>query len=45
MGNIQLRALTETDIPTTLAWNNQEDIKDLYAGHPFPVNYEMEKEW
>jgi RimJ/RimL family protein N-acetyltransferase len=45
MENIQLRAITETDIPTTLAWNNQEDIKDLYAGHPFPVNTEMEKEW
>lgn len=40
-----LRALTESDIQTTLSWNNQEDIKDLYAGHPFPVNIEMEREW
>lgn len=45
MNNIKLRALTENDIPLTLLWNNQEDIKNLYAGHPFPVNIEMEKEW
>lgn len=40
-----MRALTEKDIPLTLIWNNQEEIKDLYAGHPFPVNIEMETEW
>lgn len=45
MTNIRLRALTETDIPKTLEWNNQEDIKEFYAGHPFPINMEMEKEW
>jgi RimJ/RimL family protein N-acetyltransferase len=45
MCKIKLRALTETDIPKTLVWNNQDDIKDMYAGHPFPINLEMEKEW
>lgn len=45
MNNITLRALTETDIPQTLSWHNQEDIRDLYIGHPFPVNREMEELW
>ncbi len=45
MNNIILRALTETDIPQTLSWHNQEDIRDLYIGHPFPVNKEMEESW
>ena len=45
MSKIKLRALTEADIPKTLVWNNQDDIKELYAGHPFPINLEMEKEW
>ncbi|GAB1468732.1 GNAT family protein [Candidatus Cloacimonadota bacterium] len=42
---IRLRALTSTDLPMTLAWHNQEDIVDMYAGHPFPVNHEMEQKW
>lgn len=42
---IKLRALTISDIEKTLAWHNQEDISNLYAGHPFPVNIEMEKKW
>ena len=45
MSRIKLRALTEKDISKTLEWNNQEDIKDLYSGHPFPINFEMEKKW
>jgi RimJ/RimL family protein N-acetyltransferase len=45
MDRIRLRALTSTDIEKTLAWHNQEDISDLYAGHPFPVNIEMEQKW
>lgn len=45
MKKIVLRPLTESDIQTTLAWNNQDDIKASYAGHPFPVNLEMEKDW
>jgi len=45
MEKIILRALTESDIQTTLVWNNQQDIKELYAGHPFPVNIEMERDW
>lgn len=42
---INLRALTNKDIPLTLKWNNQDEIKNQYAGHPFPVNLEMETEW
>lgn len=42
---IVLRALTLSDLPLTLSWHNQEDIVDLYSGHPFPVNKEMEKLW
>lgn len=42
---IRLRALTSTDLQMTLAWHNQEDIVDLYAGHPFPINHEMEQKW
>lgn len=45
MNKINLRALTSADIEKTLAWHNQEDISDLYAGHPFPINIEMEKKW
>jgi len=45
MAVIVLRALTESDISATLRWNNHKELKDLYAGHPFPVNIEMEREW
>jgi RimJ/RimL family protein N-acetyltransferase len=45
MNEIKLRALTATDIEKTLLWHNQEDISDLYSGHPFPVNLEMEQKW
>lgn len=45
MNSIRLRALTQTDLPKTLLWNNQEDIVEIYAGHPFPVNQEMEQQW
>lgn len=45
MEQIKLRALTLSDLPQTLAWHNQEDISDLYSGHPFPVNKEMEQRW
>jgi len=45
MRKIKLRALTVTDKHKTLEWNNQDDIKQLYAGHPFPVNMEMETDW
>lgn len=33
------------DMQKTLVWNNQDDISNLYSGHPFPVNDEMEKKW
>jgi RimJ/RimL family protein N-acetyltransferase len=42
---ILLRALTKPDIDLTLKWHNQEDIRDLYLGHPFPINYETEEKW
>lgn len=42
---IRLRALTISDLENTLEWNNQEDIRDTYLGHPFPVNKEKEKLW
>jgi|WetSurMetagenome_2_1015567.scaffolds.fasta_scaffold00144_9 RimJ/RimL family protein N-acetyltransferase len=42
---IKLRALTESDMEITCRWHNSEDIKLNYAGHPFPVNIEMEKKW
>ena len=45
MKKIKLRALTTTDIEKTLVWHNKEDISDLYLGHPFPVNIEMETNW
>jgi RimJ/RimL family protein N-acetyltransferase len=42
---IRLRALTKSDIQKTLKWHNNEIIKELYAGHPFPVNWELEEKW
>ena len=42
---IKLRALTNADIKKTLFWHNQKDIQNLYSGHPFPVNIEMEELW
>lgn len=45
MTGVKLRALTMSDLPLTLKWHNQADIVDLYSGHPFPVNKEMESKW
>jgi len=45
MNVINLRSLTLDDLPLTLKWHNQSEIVDWYSGHPFPVNYEMEKKW
>jgi len=45
MAKIVLRALTKSDIEKTLEWHNQDDIRDLYSGQPFPVNREMEEKW
>ncbi len=42
---IRLRALTSADIEKTLKWNNSDSISELYSGHPFPVNEELEKKW
>jgi len=43
--SIKLRALEREDIVKTIIWHNQKDIKELYSGHPFPVNLEVEKKW
>lgn len=45
MNRVRLRALTITDLPLTLKWHNQADIVEMYSGHPFPVNEEMERKW
>jgi len=45
MINVNLRALTTTDIEKTLSWHNKKEISNLYSGHPFPVNLEFEKKW
>jgi len=45
MATITLRALTMNDVDKTLRWNNQDDIREFYSGHPFPVNKEMEIIW
>ena len=45
MKSIRLRALTLTDLEKTLEWHNQDEISNFYAGHPFPINIEMEKKW
>jgi RimJ/RimL family protein N-acetyltransferase len=42
---IRLRALRRSDLEKTLSWNNSKAISELYLGHPFPVNKEMEELW
>lgn len=42
---IRLRALTINDATITWKWRNQEGVSNEFSGHPFPVNYEMEKDW
>ena len=43
--SLKLRALRLDDAEVTWAWRNQDDIRDQYSGHPFPVNLEMERSW
>lgn len=45
MSTIRLRAMTLSDLELTLKWNNQEEIRRNYLGHPFPVNEELERRW
>lgn len=45
MDDVRLRALTITDLQLTLKWHNQPEIVEMYSGHPFPVNEEMEMKW
>jgi RimJ/RimL family protein N-acetyltransferase len=42
---IRLRALTLQDAAITWKWRNQTEVSDEFSAHPFPVSYEMEKEW
>ena len=42
---IRLRALEKDDLKKTILWHNQNDIKKVYSGHPFPVNKEQEIQW
>lgn len=43
--NIRLRALTMEDAKLTWKWRNQEEVRNDFSGHPFPVSYEEEAEW
>ncbi len=45
MDKIRLRALTKADMEKTLQWHNDDYIKKMYLGHPFPVTRELEEEW
>lgn len=45
MKAIRLRSLTLADLEKTLKWHNMEDISEMYLGHPFPINLEMEHKW
>lgn len=42
---IELRALTTADLEKTVKWHNQDEIRNLYLGHPFPINKETEEQW
>ncbi len=43
--SIRLRALTMEDASITWKWRNQEEIRNDFSGHPFPVSYEEEYAW
>lgn len=45
MDKIKLRALSLEDAKITYKWQNLDNIKKYYSGHPFPVSYEKEKQW
>lgn len=45
MDKIKLRALSLEDAKVTYKWQNLDNIKKYYSGHPFPVSYEKEKQW
>lgn len=42
---IHLRAVSPEDAHTSWRWRNQEEVRNGFSGHPFPVNYEQEREW
>ena len=42
---IILRALRIEDAAITWKWRNQEEVRNDFSGHPFPVSYEEELEW
>jgi RimJ/RimL family protein N-acetyltransferase len=43
--SIRLRALTMDDARITWKWRNQEEVRNDFSGHPFPVSYEEELAW
>jgi len=43
--SIRLRALTMDDARITWKWRNQEEVRNDFSGHPFPVSYEEELSW
>ena len=42
---IRLRALTLEDARHTWKWRNQDEVRNDFSGHPFPVSYEEELDW
>jgi RimJ/RimL family protein N-acetyltransferase len=42
---IRLRALTMDDARITWKWRNQEEVRNDFSGHPFPVSYDEEAAW
>ena len=43
--SVQLRALTMDDARITWKWRNQEEVRNDFSGHPFPVSFEEELQW
>ncbi len=43
--SIGLRALTLDDAKITWKWRNQEEVRNDFSGHPFPVSYDEELAW
>ena len=42
---IILRALTMDDAKISWKWRNDPEMLEFHSGHPFPVSYEIEKNW
>jgi RimJ/RimL family protein N-acetyltransferase len=42
---VRLRALTLDDARITWKWRNQEEVRNDFSGHPFPVSLDEELQW